>query len=291
VASRAKTGREKGTRTSSTADSGSVAERLLRMLSVVAEADGDFGIKDVADRLGLAPSTVHRMLHVLQRNGFVDRTAQRRYHIGMEFYRIAALAVDSQPLTELARPFMARVVSETGETCLFGAYHAHDQTLSFVAKVDSPQPLRYRVIMHQPFHIVWGASGRSVLAFLDDATIEEIARHDYFSPNDGRMLDKTELRAAIARIRKRHYAVTRGHAWAGSVGIGTPVFGPGGRIVGTLSVTIPEFRFASRDEAKVAKVLLQQAKLLSRALGARPGATALPKSMKRQREAKADAKP
>jgi DNA-binding IclR family transcriptional regulator len=268
----------------------SVAERLLRLLAVVAEADGDFGVKDVSDRLGLAPSTVHRMLHVMQRNGFVERTAQRRYRIGMEFYRIAALAVDSQPLTELARPFMAKVVEETGETCLFGAYHGHDQTLSFVAKVDSPQPLRYRVIMHQPFHIVWGASGRSVLAFLDDAAIDEITRHDYFAPNDGRMLDKAELRAAIARIRKRRYAVTRGHAWAGSVGIGTPVFGPGNRIVGTLSVTIPEFRFASRDEAKVAKVLLQQAQLLSQALGARPGAAPPAKSPRRQREATADAK-
>lgn len=265
---RAKPAREKNRKNGSTSEDGaSVADRVLQLLGLVAAADRDFGVKDVATQLGLPPSTVHRMLKLLQKNGFVEHTAQRRYRIGMEFYRIAALAMDSLSLIDIARPFMEKVVAETGETCLFGAYHAHDQTLSFVAKVDSPQPLRYRVIMNQPFHIVWGASGRSVLAFLGDAAIEEIAQHDYFSPNDGRKLDKAELRAAIARIRKRRYAVTKGHAWAGSVGIGTPVFGSGDRIVGTLSVTVPEFRFVAGDEARIAQCLLGQARLLSEVLG------------------------
>lgn len=249
------------------ADSASVSNRILQILDAVASADRDFGVKDIADKVGLPPSTAHRMLQVLKQHGFIEQTQGRRYRIGLEFYRISTLVVDSLSLVDIARPFMAEVAKATNETCLFGLYHEHDHTLSFVAKVDSPQPIRYRIKMNQPFHIVWGASGRSVLAFLGDAVIREISQHEYFAPNDGRRLDKSELATAIARIRKRSYAMTHGHAWAGSVGIGTPVFGRGDRIVGTLSVTIPEFRFASRDEARIAASIIEQARLLSRALG------------------------
>lgn len=246
--------------------SGTVA-RVLQLLEYVAQSDGEFGIKDLAQRLALAPSTVHRLLGILVEGGFVTRSELRRYRIGAQFLRLARRALQGNDLAAAALVPMQAVVDACGETCLLAAYHAHNQTMSFVARIDSLNALRYRVRMHGVETLAWGATGRSILAFLPDAAIQHVLSRNERSPGSGRRLVHSEVKGELAAIRDRGYAMSRSQRIEGAIGISVPIFDTVGDVTGSLSVTVPEQRFRAKDEARVVATLVANAAATSRALG------------------------
>jgi len=254
---------------------GTVA-RILRLLGVIAETPEEISVKALAQRAALPPSTIHRLLQLLIEGGFVDRAPGRRYRMGAEFFRVARLAVDKDDLARAAHPFMRAVVDACDETCLFGVYRSHDHTMSFAARIDCSKPLRYRIRMHGAETLVWGASGHSILAFLPEAEQQAVIAAAGPAPSDPQK-NRADARAFIAelqKIRQRGYATSHGERIEGAVAVSAPVFGAGGRVVGSLTINVPEFRYVEGEEAKLARVVTREAAALSRALGNLPAARA-----------------
>ncbi len=247
-------------------DTGTVA-RVMRMLGYVARIENDFGIKDIAVALALPQSTVHRLLSILIEGGFVERGDSRRYRIGPQFLLLARMALRGNDVTAAALGPMRNVVDACGETCLLGLYHAHNHTMSFVARVDSQKPLRYRIRMHGAETLAWGASGRSILAFLPDAVVEEILARDERSPTSAQPLQPRVLRQELALIRSNGYALSHGQRIEGAAAISAPIFAKGSTMLGSLTVTIPSLRFRAKDENGIAVALMREASALSRMLG------------------------
>lgn len=123
--------------------------------------------------------------------------------------------------------------------------------------------------MNQPLSLVWGASGKSILAQLPDEVVERILLTTGPASAGGRTLDVAALRTELADIRRQPYVATRGERLPGAVGIASPVFGAGSRVVGSICLTVPEDRFdvAKTDEWGTMMVR-HAADELSAALGA-----------------------
>jgi DNA-binding IclR family transcriptional regulator len=64
--------------------------------------------------------------------------------------------------------------------------------------------------------------------------------------------------------------LTRGEKLPGAVGTSAPVFGAAG-IVGSLTVTIPEVRFAPSMEPRIQRLVVESAARISAVFGHRPG--------------------
>lgn len=251
--------------------SGTVA-RVTLLLRVLAEADGDATLGDLAARLKLPVSTTHRLLALLQEQGFVERGAdQRSYRAGLEFLRVGGLVSSRAQLTDLAEPFMRAVVTSCDETCLLSVHLPHSRASMIAKVIYGSHPLRYVATLYQPGALAWGATGLGILAFLPAEAVAEVLQHGGPSPASGEAVRPAALRRALAAVRKRGYAITRGQKIAGAVGLSAPVFGPGG-VVAALCITVPDTRFEDAMEARLAALLTQQAARFSAALGWRGNA-------------------
>jgi DNA-binding IclR family transcriptional regulator len=51
------------------------SQRVLHMLMLVADSDGPVSVREAAKKLGLPPSTSHRLLNLLLEDGFVSLPA------------------------------------------------------------------------------------------------------------------------------------------------------------------------------------------------------------------------
>lgn len=244
--------------------------RLVGVLRHLAEEQGEVTVKGLAGALALPPSTAHRLLGQLARAGMVEADGRRhRYRPGLEYYRLAALISGRMDIGELARPIMQAVVAECGETCLLGLYLPADRKMMFVARADSDHPLRYRLNMHRPLSVVWGASGRAILAYLPETEVTAILESRENSPATGTAQPSpTAMRKLLAQVRARGSSVSHGEKIPGAVGIASPVFRAGGDVVGSLSITVPEIRYKAKSEARLAALVRSHAAELSRALGA-----------------------
>lgn len=249
--------------------SGTVARAAL-LLRVMAEVQGEAGLGDIAAKMRLPNSTTHRLLNLLSEEGFVERgRAPGSYRIGLEFIRLAGLVLSRVDVSERAQEFMQAVVDACDETCMLSLYVPRTQTTMITKVIHGSHPLRYESATYVPAPLVWGATSRGVLAFLPEDTIDAVIAGQQSVPGaDGKLIKPAQVRRELAQIREQGYAHSRGQRVPGAVGISAPVFGSDG-VVAALCITVPESRFKPSMEAKLARVLMQQAGRFSATLGSR----------------------
>jgi DNA-binding IclR family transcriptional regulator len=248
-------------------DRGTV-ERTLRLLSFIASVEGEISVKAVGEELKLPQSTAHRLVQQLVGLGFLQRASDsRRYEFGPAMYRLGAQISSRLDIVRIATPALERIVASTNEGCALGLLREDDQTVLFAAHVESPLPLRYRISLHEPVSVLWGASGRAILAFLPPEIAEQLGRSAGRSPTGKAPLSLRELKKEMETIRANGYAVNkRGEKIAGASGVSAPIFGMGGRVLGCLSLTIPEVRYPQGKEAALGNLLKVESAFITRAL-------------------------
>jgi DNA-binding IclR family transcriptional regulator len=249
-------------------ETGTVA-RVLMVLRALAESPGEPTMKELADRLNLPLSTMHRLLEMLCAEGMAERDeSTRAFRSGAESFRIASLVVNRMPVRAVAKPFLGAAAAQTGESAYLCAFDARAGKLMFVANAESTHMLDYRVPMHTPFSITVGASGLAILAWLREQQRDDIIRNEALAggPPAGHIA-AAKLRKALEDVRAKGYAHTFGQRIKGAVGIFAPVFNASGDVVASFGVTVPEVRYRPADQTALASAVVRQAQALSRALG------------------------
>jgi DNA-binding IclR family transcriptional regulator len=248
--------------------------RTVRLLSALADLGGHAGVGKIADHLGLPAPTVHRLLKILTDEGMVVRDPDSHsYSIGAELYRVASRVTAQVDITSIVAPHLEAVANRFDETVLFGIYMKANHALSFTARADGAQLLRYRIELHSPLSLVWGASGKAILAQLDRASVAEILDHERGLPNGGRAPGSSvtlpsleELEEELRAVRKAGYAVSEGEKLPQARGIGTAVFDARG-VVGSITLTSPKDRLPHGEISTIAEVLIASARAISHDLG------------------------
>jgi DNA-binding IclR family transcriptional regulator len=245
------------------------AARIVTMLRVFAEGETILSIKQIAERSNLPPATAHRLLEHLLALGMVERAPQRRYRVGAEFFRIGSLVGQKLRLVQMARPVMRDIVRRCNETCGLSLYLPGKRQLTLAAKLDPAEPLRYRISMLERQSPVWGAVGRSIVAYLPIDEIEEILAEAPRCPFTGRLPpDTVTFHRTLAEVRRLGYAVARGELLSNeTVAIAAPFFAPDGRVLGNLCIVAPGSRVDAEAESQIIDTVVHQAGRLSGLLG------------------------
>src|ERR1019366_1955928 len=77
--------------------------RGIELLTLMVDSDQDIhGVRELAGRLGVSPSTVHRLVTDLEAIGLVSRTTNGSYRLGLEFLRVAWTATSRYPIHEVS---------------------------------------------------------------------------------------------------------------------------------------------------------------------------------------------
>jgi DNA-binding IclR family transcriptional regulator len=247
-------------------------DRVALLLKVLAEGEGEASVAQIVEKMNLPTSTTHRLLGLLVKTGLAARGVRAgTYCVGLEFLRLGGLVVSRTEVSSVAETFMQLVATTTGETCILNLYNPAEHKAMITKVIYGHHPLRIEQELYKASPLVYGALGRSILAFLPEVVVGEVlARHDS-SPVSGRPLsDIRGVRRDLADIRERSYALSKGQRTPGAVGLGSPIFGAAGSVIGSLCITMPETRFAASRERKLAQVLIEQASRLSASLGYDP---------------------
>jgi DNA-binding IclR family transcriptional regulator len=193
-----------------------------------------------------------------------------QYSIGVAFYRIAALVTQNVKRPKLALPALRRLAAEFNETALLGLYLEQQGQMMFAERVDGTEPLQYQIALLTPLPLIWGASGKAILAFLEPPVIDAVRRAARPAPTDGRAPpDKPRLKVELEEIRRRGFVVSEGEKLPGARGVAAPVFGPAG-VVGCICMTSPANRLPKVNVGFLATRIVAEANYLSTVYGGQP---------------------
>jgi IclR family transcriptional regulator, acetate operon repressor len=157
------------------------------------------------------------------------------------------------------RLIIERLHEETKETVGLTILRGHQHFC--VLELPSPHVLSMARGIGPMGHLGQGASGKAILAFMNEKDVETILR------TLPKGLRKETVMAELAAIRRDKFRVSRSEIFDGAISIGAPYFDNANRVVGSIIVFGPELRFDEERIAKVTKRVLESAAELSSALG------------------------
>ncbi len=245
-------------------------ERFITLLAGLGSFDGPIHISKVAKLFNLPQSTVHRLVNQMVKLGLLRKAlGARHYEIEMGALRLgAALSRSTHVLVELAMPSLHRIVQASKESCSLGLYRHTDATIIFAAQIQSPQPIRYFVDLFKTESVLWGTSGRAVLAYLPSQMAEVLLEGDPISPTGLRPPTLKKLQEELALVRRQGYAVSsRGERLVNASGIAVPIFIAADHVVGCLTLAAPSFLYSIKDEPLLIAIIKSEASKISVELG------------------------
>lgn len=182
-------------------------DKALRLLRSFSERSA-IRVADASKDLGVARSTAHRLLEMLQHHEFVQQDpVSRTYVAGPALLKIGLSAVRNLDLRALARPIIDELVSEIQETSHLVILSGCDMLI--VDAVESPRMLRIgsRLGGTVPAHAA--AGGRALLATLPVALVEELYPTEKLAAvTPYTQTSRKELLCELEQIRLRGYAVS-----------------------------------------------------------------------------------
>ena len=241
----------------------------LRLIKAFSEDEYEIGISDLAKRLGLAKSTVHRLASTLLQAGILEQNSgDGKYHLGLALFELGAMVRRKMDFTMEARPFLRTLMEKTGETVHL-AILDHDSIL-YIITHESKQALRMgsKVGTRVPVHST--AVGKALLAFQPEEEIERIIARGLPVSAPNTIVDPKALRRELATVRVRNYAVDDEESEIGLRAIAAPIRIYSGNVVAAISIAGPVHRMARKALLGWVRELVEAADAVSQRLGWQP---------------------
>lgn len=242
------------------------AARLLKEFS---RHDRELGVSELARRLGLATSTVHRLLATLAAERLLERgRTPGRYRLGLAVFDLGAAVGPNLDLHEAAMPVMATLRATTGETVQLAVLDGLESV--YIDRLESPHTVRIFSRVGTRLPAPTTSTGKVLLAALPDAELDaRLAGWRPLRATPHTIVDVRVLRARLREVAERGWAENREESRVGVVSIGAPVHDAGGSVIAALSVAAPTDRAAPAVLARVRAAVLESAAVVSRRLGGR----------------------
>jgi DNA-binding IclR family transcriptional regulator len=159
---------------------------------------------------------------------------------------------------DLARPILEGLREATGETAAL--FVLREEKRICVLELESHHALTIARGVGDTGDLAVGASGKAILAFLDEARRDAML-------NLVAKAKRAELTKALGLVRSRGYATSHGEVFVGAVAVAAPIFNHNGEVAGSLGVFGPKARVRDSDEARFAALVVEAAKAFSTELG------------------------
>jgi DNA-binding IclR family transcriptional regulator len=245
-----------------------VIERMLDMLEIIERRPDGTSIRELADFLNMARSTVYRILNTLEARNVVKRSLSGSYVLGPRLLSFAANVVNARDsdLVEIANNHLERLSQTTGEASKLSVRDGDAVLVIAVAHSSGEYGLTVKPGRQLPLHA--GAASRILLAYMEGDEIARILNGPLPRYTDKTLCDPDEIGKSLAQIRRQGTALDNGEYSAGVMAVAAPVRDRAGAIVAAVSIPF----LNTQDEARIEKLrsaVLATAKAISSELMAR----------------------
>ena len=241
-------------------------DRALTILELLAR-QGDLGITEIANELGVHKSTASRLVAVLDNHDMVEQTADRgKYRLSFGVIRLAGATTSKMELPRESQPVCARLAADLGETVHVTVLDGFSTVT--IAQVRGPTAIasHCQVGWRAPAHATSG--GKVLLAFLPPALQRGLVgdvplrRH---TPNT--IVSPDKLLAQLAHVRREGYGYAVGEYETGLNAIAAPIHSPDGRVKAAIGASGPAYRLDTTRMRTVSSAVVAGAMEISERIG------------------------
>lgn len=240
----------------------------IRILKTFSGEEAEIGISELAKRLGIAKSTVHRLVVTLMAEGFLDKNQETgRYRLGLGLFGLGSLVRNRMDLSTEARTVLIDLRQETDETVLLAVPTGPE--IMYIRAQTSRQAVRINAEIGMRAPCYCTAAGRAILAFQPESRIAAVTAAPMLPRTAKTVTDPDKLLKLLANVRRLGYAIEDEESELGMRAIAAPVYDAQSKAVGSVVIAGPVQRLSLKNLNGLVEPLLAAAQAISIRLGHR----------------------
>lgn len=232
-------------------------ERALQLIEVFARSRGPLSVSELSAELGLAPSTVHRLVQTLMGLGYVVQYLQsKRYGVGRGIAEITRAMLLKYEFSQDAGPHLEALAQTSGETANLAVLYG--SSAIYLNQVESPAMVRVSNPIGTLIPLHATAVGKVFLADFQPAMLEDVIAHAGLTQLTSHTLTtRQSLEDELQAVRIQGYAVDNEEFAEGVRCIAAGLRGSSGAVVAAISLSGPSSRVSQGRTAQLAQIVQQ----------------------------------
>jgi DNA-binding IclR family transcriptional regulator len=244
--------------------------RALSLLKAFTDERPRRTLTGVATEVGLNKATAHRMLRVLEQEGFVHRYPDTgEFQLGPEIIVLGTRALRAVDIRDAARLELEALAEATGEDASLESLVGSEVLILDEERGHGLLSLGTELGTRWPAHAT--ATGKVLIAF-SEADLPE-PPHGLAALTDHTIVSWEKWTRTLAEVRKKGYATNMEELVYGYASVAAPVRDGDGRVIAALSVGGSVHRVTRSRVPVLARNVVEAAIRLSEHLGYRPEIT------------------
>jgi len=238
-------------------------QNAIRLLNTFTIDEPELGISSLAERLGLAKSTVHRLVTSLAQEGFIAKDVNTNlYRLGISILERGNVVTSTMKIYQAALPVLHDLGKLVNESVHFGIFR--EDKVVFINRIDSSRSITSLSIMGSQVPAHCTSSGLVFLAYQPKETVDRIIRKGLTAYTEKTITDPQRLYQVLETVRKQGYAVSIEEYQKGVASVAAPILNAQGKAIASVSTPGPVNRMPKETIAQIAKYVTRAAQEISR---------------------------
>lgn len=241
-------------------------DKSLLVLEYMAKKKCELGVRELSTILKINKSTTFRILNTLVTHRFVIKNQENsKYRLGFACLELSNSALQSTNIRDSAHNFLIELRNSTTETVnlviLDEGMGVYIDRIESVHRIRMVSSIGTREVLHCT------GVGKALLAYLPELELDNIInKHGLEKKTKNTITDKDELKKHLNLIKAQGYSIDDEEGEEGIKCVGAPIFDNDGKVIASISVSLPSYRWNSELADKFAYEVKETAKNISNSL-------------------------
>jgi IclR family transcriptional regulator, pca regulon regulatory protein len=205
-------------------------------------------LSEVALAAGLTRAGARRILLTLEELGYVS-VEGRQFRLTARILDLGFAYLSSMPFWELAEPVMESLVEKVRESSSASVLEGTD--IVYVLRIPTHKIMTIRLGPGSRLPAWCTSMGRVLLAGLEDTEVDAVLRRSRLEAHTPlTVTDRGELRAIIAGVRARGWALVNQELEEGLISISAPIRDQNGKVLAALNISGQANRTSAQQMVK-----------------------------------------
>ena len=238
-------------------------DRAMSLLELLATVPEGLTLSDLSRKLHIPKSTNHYLIYTLTTRGYVQRTSNGHYVLGLRFADLANASASAEVnLSKLAAPTLRQIAARAGLTATMSVLRGAEAVI--ISRARSFQDMGGGAWVGHHLDIHCTAQGKALIASLPDDELNKLIgtrELSHYTPKT--IFSVTALKAHLSQIRAIGFATNDEEQVLGIRAVAAPVVDALGAVIASVSVRGSTEEISASRFPELGREMIRAARYLS----------------------------
>lgn len=228
--------------------------KAMRVIRLIEDHQGEYGLSDVCKRLDMNKSTVFRYIETLISLHLLEKH-QDTYYLGIGLFLLGNKVRTQTQIVDWIHPLLEKLAREVNETVNFA--QLHEQTALYLDKAASMRGLQMKAQVGDRLPLYCTALGKAILSSIEAKRLDTLLENlEMSAMTKSTITDRAILQEQLETMRARGYCIEREEFDVELACVAVPLKIPELTFLGGLSISGPIYRLNETRVSFLAEKLL-----------------------------------